>query len=125
MYLAGNRISDVTEDPYIEVGVETAAFDFLMAHDSALQELAVTKDTEAGEAVSRYFDLPEKPEAVAERFEIFSMLRHLVASDFSGWHEVCTIHAEGSIASQKMMLMAEAPTEIDKSYAREVVGLSS
>ena len=51
------------------------------------------------------------------------MLRHLVASDFSGWHEVCMIHAEGSIASQKMMLLAEAPMEAYKARAREGVGL--
>ena len=72
VYLAGNRIGDVAEDPYIKVGVETAAFDFLMAHDPALREIAVSKDPETGEAVSRYFDLPEKPEAVAERFELVS-----------------------------------------------------
>jgi aromatic ring hydroxylase len=51
------------------------------------------------------------------------MLRHLVASDFSGWHEVCTIHAEGSLASQKMMLLAEAPMETYRAHAREIVGL--
>ena len=50
----------------------TAVFDFLMAHDPALREIAVTEDPETGEAVSRYFDLPEKPEAVAERFELVS-----------------------------------------------------
>ena len=72
VYLAGNRIDDVTEDPYIKVGVETAAFDFLMAHDPSFREIAVTEDPETGEAVSRYFDLPEKPEAVAERFELVS-----------------------------------------------------
>jgi 4-hydroxybutyryl-CoA dehydratase/vinylacetyl-CoA-Delta-isomerase len=72
VYLAGNRIPDVTEDPYIKVGVETGAFDFLMAHDQELQEIAVMEDPETGEAVSRYFDLPERPEAVAERFELVS-----------------------------------------------------
>ena len=72
VYLAGNRIPDVTEDPYIKVGVETGAFDFLMAHDEEFQEIAVTEDLETGEAVSRYFDVPERPEAVAERFELVS-----------------------------------------------------
>jgi len=28
VYLAGRSIEDVTEDPYIKVGVETGAFDF-------------------------------------------------------------------------------------------------
>jgi aromatic ring hydroxylase len=72
VYLAGNRVPDVTEDPYIKVGVETGAFDFLMAHDPELEEIAVTKDPETGEAVSRYFDLPDQPDAVAERFELVS-----------------------------------------------------
>ena len=47
----------------------------------------------------------------------------VVASDFAGWHEVCSIHAEGSFAAQKMMLLAEAPSKDYKSKAREIVGL--
>ncbi|MBW2552427.1 MAG: hypothetical protein JRE73_17075, partial [Deltaproteobacteria bacterium] len=31
VYILGNKVPDVTEDPYIKVGVETAAFDFLLA----------------------------------------------------------------------------------------------
>jgi 4-hydroxybutyryl-CoA dehydratase/vinylacetyl-CoA-Delta-isomerase len=72
VFLAGNQIPDVTEDPYIKVGVETGAFDFLMGHDPKLAEIAVTEDPETGEAVSRYFDMPDRPEAVAERFELVS-----------------------------------------------------
>ena len=72
VYLTGNRIPDVTEDPYIKVGVETAAFDFLMGHDPAFQEIAVAKDPETGEAISRYFDVPDDPGAVARRFELVS-----------------------------------------------------
>ena len=72
VYLAGKRIPDVTEDPYIKVGVETAAFDFRMAHDPDLEPIAVTKDPETGEPVSSYFTLPETPGAVAERFELVS-----------------------------------------------------
>jgi 4-hydroxybutyryl-CoA dehydratase/vinylacetyl-CoA-Delta-isomerase len=72
VYLAGNVVCDVTQDPYLKVGVETAAFDFLMAHDPELQQIAVAKDPETGEAVSRYFDVPDEPGAVAERFELVS-----------------------------------------------------
>ena len=54
-----------------------------------------------------------------------STLHHVVASDFAGWHEVCTIHAEGSTASQKMMLLAEAPSDYYKEKARNVVGLTA
>ena len=59
-----------------------------------------------------------------ERMKLMSMLHHVVASDFAGWHEVCTIHAEGSFAAQKMMLMAEAPMDMYKNRAKEVVGLN-
>ena len=59
-----------------------------------------------------------------ERMKLMSMLHHIVASDFAGWHEVCTIHAEGSFAAQKMMLFAEAPMDMYKERAKEVVGLN-
>jgi len=59
-----------------------------------------------------------------ERLKLMSMMHHLVASDFAGWHEVCTIHAEGSFAAQKMMLMAEAPMEMYKKTAKEAIGLN-
>ena len=45
------------------------------------------------------------------------------SNDFAGWHEVCSIHAEGSFATQKMMLLAEAPSKDYKSKARDIVGL--
>ena len=59
-----------------------------------------------------------------ERLKLMSMLHHLVASDFAGWHEVCTIHAEGSFAAQKMMLYAEAPMDLYKQKAKDVLGLN-
>jgi 4-hydroxybutyryl-CoA dehydratase/vinylacetyl-CoA-Delta-isomerase len=58
-----------------------------------------------------------------QRLKLMSTLHHVVASDFAGWHEVCSIHAEGSFAAQKMMLLAEAPSKDYKSKAREIVGL--
>jgi 4-hydroxybutyryl-CoA dehydratase/vinylacetyl-CoA-Delta-isomerase len=60
-----------------------------------------------------------------ERLKLMSMLHHVVASDFGGWHEVCTIHAEGSFAAQKMMLAVEAPTEMYKKRAKEIVGINA
>jgi len=59
-----------------------------------------------------------------ERLKLMSMLHHVVASDFAGWHEVCTIHAEGSFAAQKMMLMAEAPMDMYKDNAKKILGLN-
>lgn len=60
-----------------------------------------------------------------KRLKLMSLMHHVFASDFAGWHEVCTIHAEGSTASQKMMLLAEAPIESYKKKARELVGLDA
>ena len=60
-----------------------------------------------------------------ERLKLMSMLHHIVASDFAGWHEVCTIHAEGSFAAQRMMLLAEAPMEMYKEKARKTIGLNA
>ena len=59
-----------------------------------------------------------------ERLKLMSSLHHIVGSDFAAWHEVCTIHAEGSFASQKMMLMVEAPIEEYKKKAKAMVGLN-
>lgn len=54
---------------------------------------------------------------------MMSRLHPTVASDSGGWHEVCTVHAEGSFAAQMMMLAIEAPTEMYKKRAKEIVGL--
>ena len=58
-----------------------------------------------------------------ERLKLMSSMHHMLASDFSGWHEVCTIHAEGSFAAQKMMLLLEAPSEMYKQRAKQLIGL--
>ncbi len=59
-----------------------------------------------------------------KRLKLMNVLRHVAASDFSGWHEVCTIHAEGSFATQKMMLLMEAPIDSYKNKARELLGFA-
>ncbi len=70
VYILGNKVPDVTEDPYIKVGVETAAFDFLLADHPEMHELAVMEEPSTGEQVSRYFEVPDYPEAVAKRHEL-------------------------------------------------------
>ena len=70
VFIMGNEVPDVTEDPYIKVGVETAAFDFLMAHDPEMREISVRKDPETGEEVSAYFEVPDTPDCVARRHEL-------------------------------------------------------
>jgi 4-hydroxybutyryl-CoA dehydratase/vinylacetyl-CoA-Delta-isomerase len=70
VFILGKDVPDVTEDPYIKVGVETAAFDFLMGHDPLFADMAVMKDPETGEDVSTYFEVPDYPETVARRHEL-------------------------------------------------------
>lgn len=70
VFILGKQVDDVTEDPYIKVGVETAAFDFLMAHDSEYQGISVMKDPENGEDISSYFDIPNYSESVHKRFDL-------------------------------------------------------
>lgn len=70
VFIMGARVPDVTEDPYIKVGVETGAFDFLMGHDPEMKNMAVIKDPETGEEISAYFEIPDSPEAVRRRFNL-------------------------------------------------------
>jgi len=70
VFILGKQVPDVTEDPYIKVGVETGAFDFLMGHDPAMRDLAVMKDPETGEEISTYFEVPDDPECVGRRHEL-------------------------------------------------------
>ncbi len=70
VYILGKKVADVTADPYLTVGVETAAYDFHLAHDEEKRDLAVMKDAESGEDVSSYFEVPDYPEAVAKRHEL-------------------------------------------------------
>ncbi|MBW1817483.1 MAG: hypothetical protein JRJ60_10005 [Deltaproteobacteria bacterium] len=70
VYILGEKVPDVTEDPYLKVGVETAAFDFLLGHDPEYRDIAVIKSPDGGEEVSAYFEVPQSPEAVAKRFDL-------------------------------------------------------
>jgi len=70
VYILGQRVPDVTEDPYIKVGVETGAREFLLAEDPGLRELAVTQDPETGDDISRYFELPDYKEQIRKRLEL-------------------------------------------------------
>lgn len=70
VFILGKPVVDVTEDPYIKVGVETGAFDFLMGHDPAMEEIAVMRDPQTGESISSYFEVPDYPDAVSKRHEL-------------------------------------------------------
>lgn len=53
---------------------------------------------------------------------IHETMRH-VCSHESAFHEVTTVHAEGSMAAQKMMILAEAPLKRYESMAKGAAGI--
>jgi 4-hydroxybutyryl-CoA dehydratase/vinylacetyl-CoA-Delta-isomerase len=55
-----------------------------------------------------------------ERFRAFKLVRDLVASDFGGFWEVATIHAEGSIAAERLAIEREINLGELVSYARSI-----
>ena len=55
-----------------------------------------------------------------ERFRAFKLVRDLVASDFGGFWEVATIHAEGSIAAERLAIEREINVGELVSYARSI-----
>ncbi|MBW2600103.1 MAG: 4-hydroxybutyryl-CoA dehydratase, partial [Deltaproteobacteria bacterium] len=69
-YMLGKKIPDVTEDPYLKVGVETGAQDFVMADEPEYRDLSVIQDPETGEDISRFFELPDYKEQIRKRFEL-------------------------------------------------------
>jgi 4-hydroxybutyryl-CoA dehydratase/vinylacetyl-CoA-Delta-isomerase len=60
---------------------------------------------------------------VEERLRAFKLVRDLVASDFGGFWEVTTIHAEGSLAAERLMVGREADLKGMVAYARQAAGL--
>ena len=50
-------------------------------------------------------------------------MRH-VCSHESAFHEVTTVHAEGSMAAQKMMILAESPLQQYEAKAMAAAGIT-
>jgi len=55
---------------------------------------------------------------------IHETMRH-VCSHESAFHEVTTVHAEGSMAAQKMMILAESPLKRYEEMAKRAAGITS
>jgi len=70
VYILGNKVNDVTQDPFIKVGVETAAFDFILGHDPEFKDISVIPSPFDQSEISSYFEVPDHPDAV-ERVQIF------------------------------------------------------
>lgn len=103
IFILGKPVPDVTEDPYIKVGVETAAFDFLMGHDPELKEVAVMKDPETGEDISTYFEVPDYPQAVEKRYELIKKACYFADGALPFVKDVGTDIINGLTAVAKVM----------------------
>lgn len=103
VFILGNPVADVTEDPYIKVGVETAAFDFLMAHDPEHRDMSVMNDPETGEPVSAYFEVPDYPEAVGKRYELVKASCHFADGALPFVKDVGTDIINGLTAVARIM----------------------
>jgi 4-hydroxybutyryl-CoA dehydratase/vinylacetyl-CoA-Delta-isomerase len=103
VFILGQKVDDVTEDPYIKVGVETAAFDFLLGHDPELQKTAVMEDPETGEQISTYFEVPDYPEAVSNRFELIKKACYFAEGALPFVKDVGTDIINGLTAVTKVM----------------------
>jgi 4-hydroxybutyryl-CoA dehydratase/vinylacetyl-CoA-Delta-isomerase len=60
-----------------------------------------------------------------ERLKMIHATQRMVCSHESAFHEVTTVHAEGSMAAQKMMILVEAPLKRYKEMAKRMAGITS
>ncbi len=60
-----------------------------------------------------------------DRLKMIHACMRAVCSHESAFHEVTTVHAEGSMEAQKMMILAEAPLERYKQMAKTAAGIAS
>jgi len=71
VYIYGKKVDDVTTDPALKVGVETAAIDYELAEKPEYRELAVVEDPDLdGEPVSRYYYTPRNADDLMKRHEL-------------------------------------------------------
>ena len=69
VYLCGKKIEDVTTDPMLKVGVDTAGVDYEMAEMPEFRDLA-TVTLEDGERISRHYYTPKNGEDLLKRHEL-------------------------------------------------------
>ena len=70
VYFRGQRIPDVTAHPLIQTAIEHEATDYRLMHDPQYRDLAVVRNPETGEEMSRYFLPPQNAEQLLKRSEL-------------------------------------------------------
>ncbi len=77
---------------------------------------------EIREYLEHYLGGSEKYSTMERLQMIHETMRH-VCSHESAFHEVTTVHAEGSMAAQKMMILYESPLDRYESRAKKAAGI--
>ncbi len=60
-----------------------------------------------------------------ERFKIIHLVKDLVASELGGFWEVTSLHAEGSLAAERLATYAHADMKRYREAARRAAGLAA
>jgi len=58
-----------------------------------------------------------------DRLKLIHAAQRMVCSHESAFHEVTTVHAEGSMAAQKMMILVESPLKKYMAMAKAAAGI--
>jgi aromatic ring hydroxylase len=72
--------------------------------------------------VERYLG-GKKGFGAANRLRVLNLIRDLLASDFGGYNEVLSIHAEGSLEAQKLTILREFDTAGARAFAAQCASL--
>jgi 4-hydroxybutyryl-CoA dehydratase / vinylacetyl-CoA-Delta-isomerase len=81
------------------------------------------ENPEIHEYLEHYLGGSDKYSTLERLQMIHETMRH-VCSHESAFHEVTTVHAEGSMAAQKMMIFAESPLDRYENLAKRAAGIT-
>lgn len=77
VYIHGERVRDVTENPSIRKAIDHAAIDFELDKRPELRDRLVTTSPTTGNEIRRYFELPRSTEDLLKRRELIEItVRH-------------------------------------------------
>lgn len=70
IYYKGERVKDVTTHPVLQVAIKHASIDYAMAEDARYRDLAVVRDSETGDWISRYYHIPRTSDDLLQRSKL-------------------------------------------------------
>ena len=74
--------------------------------------------------VERYLG-GKKGFGATNRLRVMNLIRDLLTSDFGGYNEVLSIHAEGSLEAQKLTILREFDAARARAFAAQVGALGA